>query len=98
MQDAVCNGSGIGQLVGKQLFDGWLVKLAAGLLILLLLIPMLVFTALPNIFFGYDSSTTPEIMDVAGADALAVCHHRVEQGRPVFFLLGEAQLVQRLPL
>ena len=42
----------------------FLVKLAAGLLILLLLIPMLVFTALPNIFFGYDSSTTPEIMDL----------------------------------
>ena len=29
----------------------------------LLLIPMLVFTALPNIFFGYDSAVTSDIVD-----------------------------------
>ena len=34
----------------------FLIKLAVGLLVLLLLIPMLVFTALPNIFFGYEGS------------------------------------------
>lgn len=39
----------------------FLVKLAAGLLILLLLIPMLVFTALPNMFFGYEGSGPEDI-------------------------------------
>ena len=55
-------------------------KLAAGLLILLLLIPMLVFTALPNIFFGYDSSTTPEIMDLTtSAHGLEVVYQNIER-------------------
>jgi hypothetical protein len=58
----------------------FLVKLAAGLLILLLLIPMLVFTALPNIFFGYDSSTTPEIMDLTtSAHGLEVVYQNIER-------------------
>ena len=39
----------------------FLIKLIAGLLILLLLIPMLVFTALPNMFFGYEGSGTEDI-------------------------------------
>ena len=41
----------------------YLIKIIAGALALLLLIPMLLFTVLPNIFFGYDSSTTPDVMD-----------------------------------
>lgn len=58
----------------------FLVKLAAGLLILLLLIPMLVFTALPNIFFGYDSSTTPEIMDLTtSAHGLEAVYQNIER-------------------
>ena len=58
----------------------FLVKLAAGLLILLLLIPMLVFTALPNIFFGYDSSTTPEIMDLTtSAHGLEAVYQSIER-------------------
>ena len=39
----------------------FLIKLIAGLLILLLLIPMLVFTALPNMFFGYEGSGTENV-------------------------------------
>ena len=39
----------------------FLIKLIAGLLILLLLIPMLVFTALPNMFFGYEGSGPEDI-------------------------------------
>ena len=39
----------------------FLIKLAAGLLALLLLIPMLVFTAMPNMFFGYEGSSTEDV-------------------------------------
>ena len=39
----------------------FLIKIAAGLLVLLLLIPMLVFTALPNMFFGYKNSNAEEV-------------------------------------
>ena len=41
-----------------------LVKLIAGLLIAVVLIPMLVFTGMPNMFFGFDSSETAEVMDM----------------------------------
>lgn len=39
----------------------FLIKLAAGLMPLLLLIPMLVFTAMPNMFFGYEGSSTEDV-------------------------------------
>ena len=39
----------------------FLVKLTAGLLALLLLIPMLVFTALPNMFFGYEGTENQDV-------------------------------------
>lgn len=42
----------------------FLVKLAVGILIAVLLIPMLIFTALPNIFFGYGASDTPAVIDM----------------------------------
>lgn len=38
-----------------------LVKLTVGLLVFFIVLPMLVFAALPNIFFGFDSSATPSI-------------------------------------
>ena len=57
-----------------------LVKIVAGLLVLLLLIPMLVFIALPNIFFGYDSATTPEIVDfTASAHGLDAVYQNIDQ-------------------
>lgn len=49
----------------------FLLKLAVGILIAVLLIPMLIFTALPNIFFGYDTSDTPAVMDMT-AQALSL--------------------------
>lgn len=39
------------------------VKGAVILLVVLLLTPMLVFTALPNIMFGFESATDPEVVD-----------------------------------
>lgn len=58
----------------------FLIKLIAGLLVLLLLIPMLVFTALPNIFFGYNSSTTPEIVDfTASAHGLEAIYQNIDR-------------------
>ena len=42
----------------------FLVKLAVGILIAVLFIPMLIFTALPNIFFGYGSSDTQVVVDM----------------------------------
>lgn len=42
----------------------FLVKLVIGILIAVLLIPMLIFTALPNIFFGYDSSDTQTVINM----------------------------------
>lgn len=42
----------------------FLVKLVIGILIAVLLIPMLIFTALPNIFFGYGASDTPAVIDM----------------------------------
>lgn len=41
-----------------------LVKVALGILIAILLIPMLIFTALPNMFFGYSSSGTDVIANM----------------------------------
>lgn len=43
-----------------------LVKLLIGLLIATVIVPMLVFSAMPNIFFGYDSSETEPIMQMTG--------------------------------
>ena len=58
----------------------FLIKIVVGLLVLLLLIPMLVFTALPNIFFGYDSSTTPDIMGfTASAHGLEAVYQNIER-------------------
>ena len=39
----------------------FLIKLVAGILVLLLLIPMLVFTAMPNMFFGYEGSGVEDV-------------------------------------
>lgn len=49
----------------------FLVKLVIGILIAVLLIPMLIFTALPNIFFGYSASDTPAVMDMT-SQALSI--------------------------
>ncbi len=38
-----------------------LVKAVTGMVISLLLVPLLIFTALPNMFFGYGSSETEAI-------------------------------------
>lgn len=38
-----------------------IIKVIAGVVIFLLLIPLLIFTALPNMFFGYGSSETESI-------------------------------------
>ena len=40
-----------------------LIKLAIILLFVVILLPMLIFTALPNILFGYSSSQDQEIID-----------------------------------
>ncbi|CAN4028593.1 Transposase, partial [Dysosmobacter welbionis] len=40
-----------------------LIRLFVILLCVVILVPMLVFTALPNILFGYSSSTDQEIID-----------------------------------
>ena len=42
----------------------FLIKLIAGLMIAAVLIPMLVFTGMPNMFFGFDGSETAEVMDM----------------------------------
>ena len=42
----------------------FLVKIAVGLLVLLLLIPMLVFTAIPNMFFGYEGSDVEDVANM----------------------------------
>ena len=42
----------------------FLIKLAIGLLAVLILLPMLVFTALPNIFFGYENALTEDVVDM----------------------------------
>jgi len=39
----------------------FLIKAAAGILALLLLLPMLVFAAIPNMFFGYEGSGTGDV-------------------------------------
>lgn len=49
----------------------FLVKLVIGILIAVLLIPMLIFTALPNIFFGYGASDTPAVIDMT-SQALSI--------------------------
>lgn len=42
----------------------FLIKLIVGLLIAVVLIPMLAFTGMPNMFFGFDSAETAEVMDM----------------------------------
>lgn len=49
----------------------FLVKLVIGILIAVLLIPMLIFTALPNIFFGYSASDTTAVIDMT-SQALSI--------------------------
>lgn len=49
----------------------FLLKLVIGILIAVLLIPLLVFAAMPNIFFGYDTSNTQPVMDMT-SQALAI--------------------------
>lgn len=39
----------------------FLIKIILGILVILLLIPMLVFTAMPNMFFGYEGSGTEDV-------------------------------------
>lgn len=41
-----------------------LVKFLLAVLLIMIVIPMVVFTALPNIFFGYDSSDTASVMEI----------------------------------
>lgn len=52
-------------------FLPFLLKLAVGILAVLILLPMLIFTAMPNIFFGYGSSTEDDIVDMT-AKALEI--------------------------
>ena len=47
-----------------------LIKIAIGALILLIVLPMIVISALPNIFFGYDSSATPDISSMTNKAAI----------------------------
>lgn len=49
----------------------FLVKLAVGILIAVILIPMLIFTAIPNLFFGFDGSKTQPVMDMT-AQAMSI--------------------------
>ena len=39
----------------------FLIKVTAGFVIIVLLIPMLVFTALPNMFFGYEGTENHDV-------------------------------------
>lgn len=58
----------------------YLIKIAAGLIALALLIPMLIFTALPNTLFGFDSSTTPDIAEfTASAHRLDAAYQNIDQ-------------------
>lgn len=40
----------------------FLIKIVAGILVAVIVIPMVIFTALPNIFFGYNSSDTDTVI------------------------------------
>ena len=42
----------------------FLIKLAIGILVVIVVLPMVVFTAIPNIFFGFDNSATQSVMDM----------------------------------
>lgn len=67
-------------LAAAQEATPYLIRIVAGILVLFLLVPMLIFTALPNIFFGYDSSTTSDIIDfTASAHDLEAVYQTIEQ-------------------
>ena len=42
----------------------YILKVAVGVIIFLIVTPMLIFAAIPNIFFGYDSSAIADIQDM----------------------------------
>lgn len=42
----------------------FLIKIAVGILIFLIVFPIVVFTALPNIFFGFDNADTPIVSEM----------------------------------
>lgn len=66
-----------------------LVRLFVILLVAVILVPMLIFTTLPNVVFGYSSSTDQEIMDfTASAQALDGIYQSLDS--------YEAPLLQRL--
>ena len=56
-----------------------LIRLIVILLFVVILVPMLVFTALPNVLFGYSSSADQEIMDfTASAQNLDQIYQRID--------------------
>ena len=57
-----------------------LTKLIAGILAIVLLLPMLIFTALPNTVFGYNSATDQGVADfTASAQRLASAYQNIER-------------------
>ena len=49
-----------------------LVKFFLAVLLILIVIPMVVFTALPNIFFGYDSSDTASVIHMRNIEGVKI--------------------------
>jgi hypothetical protein len=56
---------GAAAATAKEAFP-FLVKVAVAVLTVLIVVPMLVFTALPNIFFGYDTAESESVIQMTG--------------------------------
>lgn len=60
----------------------FIIKIAAGILIFLIVFPMVVFAALPNIFFGFDSAEFEDVSDMtAKASAIGGAYVSLEHYR-----------------
>lgn len=59
-----------------------LIKVAVGILVFLIVFPLVVFTALPNIFFGFDSGTAPAVSEMtAKASVIGSTYMNLEDYR-----------------
>lgn len=72
---SIAKGASSGGLKGAVVaaakeFAPELIKIGIGTLIILIVMPMIVISALPNIFFGYDSSATPDISTMTSKAAI----------------------------
>jgi len=80
MKSAAAGGVQGAAVAAAKEFVPELVKLAIGIMIVLIVIPIVVMSAVPNIFFGFKSSSVPEVSSMTGKAAdIGSTYFNIEQ-------------------